>query len=457
MKPKSIKLGLIENWQQFTLLVVVNTFVGGMVGMERSILPKIADTEFHLATQTAIVSFIVAFGMVKAATNYFTGTLANQFGRKKLLVIGWLIGIPVPFVLMYAPDWNWIVAANILLGINQGLTWSTTVMMKIELVGERQRGLAMGLNEFAGYIAVAATAFLTGWIAGKHGLRPYPFYVGVFISVAGFVSSLFWVRDTKLHVEKEAVASNVARLKNIFWETTWKHKSLGSVTQAGLVNNLNDGMMWGIFPLLLALRGFSLEQVGMITAIYPAVWGVGQVLTGKLADHYCKKNMLFWGMTLQTVALVTFVLATSFLEFIVLSVIIGWGTALVYPTFLAAIAENTHPQDRAKSLGIFRLWRDLGYAIGAIIAGVLADAAGIHAAVLFTGMLTLISGLVIYYRMKCTDNNLGTFSHWLKNKMIPEKPIHSYRRNRQLSFTSQKSIICSSSSGNPGPGMFPGR
>jgi len=421
MKTKNIRLGLKENWKQFTLLVVINAFVGGMVGMERSILPKIADAEFHIATRTAILSFIIVFGIVKAITNYFTGTLADRFGRKNLLVIGWLIGIPVPFILMYAPDWNWIVAANILLGINQGLTWSSTVMMKIDLVGERQRGFAMGLNEFAGYIALSAVAFFTGWIAGQYGLRPYPFYIGVFIAVIGFLSSLFFVRDTKLHVEQEAVSSNISQLKNIFWETTWKNKNLGSVTQAGLVNNLNDGMVWGIFPILLASRGFTIGQIGIVAAIYPAVWGVGQVLTGKMSDRFCKKNMLFWGMTLQSVALVTFILATTFTQFIILSILLGCGTALVYPTFLASIAENTHPQDRAKSLGIFRFWRDLGYAIGAIITGIIADAIGMHASILFIGVLTFISGLVIYYRMKCAGNKLIKIKYWFKNKFTRPK------------------------------------
>src|SRR5437588_5375777 len=237
MKTKNIRLGLKENWKQFTLLVIINAFVGGMVGMERSILPRIADVEFHIAAKTAILSFIIVFGVVKAISNYFTGTLANRIGRKSLLVIGWLAGIPVPFFLMYAPTWNWIVAANVLLGINQGLTWSSTVVMKIDLVGEKQRGLAMGLNEFAGYTAVAVIAFLSGWIAGKYGLRPYPFYLGVGIAFLGLFSSWLWVRDTTQHVGQESISSNMPRLKNIFWETTWKNKNLGSVTQARLVNN----------------------------------------------------------------------------------------------------------------------------------------------------------------------------------------------------------------------------
>ena len=296
------------------------------------------------------------------------------------------------------------------------------------LVGERQRGFAMGLNEFAGYIAVAAMAFFTGWLAGQYGLRPYPFYIGVFIAVIGFLSSLFFVRDTILHVEQEAVFSNISQLKNIFWETTWKNKNLGSVTQAGLVNNLNDGMVWGIFPILLASRGFTIGQIGIVVAIYPAVWGFGQVLTGKMADRFCKKNMLFWGMTLQSVALVAFILATTFMQFIFLSILLGWGTALVYPTFLAAIAESTHPQDRAGSLGVFRFWRDLGYAIGAIITGIIADAIGMHASILVIGILTFISGLIIYYRMKCVKGNFIKIKYWLTNKLMRQKAIHSYRQ-----------------------------
>jgi MFS family permease len=442
-----IRLGLKENWKQFTLLVVINAFVGGMVGMERSILPKIADAEFHIATKTAILSFIIVFGTVKAITNYFTGTLANKIGRKNLLVIGWLTGIPVPFILMYAPDWNWIVAANILLGINQGLTWSSTVMMKIDLVGERQRGLAMGLNEFAGYIAVAAIAFLTGWIAGKYGLRPYPFYVGVVISFLGFFSSWLFVRDTKQHVAQESISSNIPQLKNIFWETTWKNKNLGSVTQAGLINNLNDGMVWGIFPILLASKNFSIEEIGIVTAIYPAVWGIGQIITGKIADKICKKCMLFWGMILQAVALLLFAVATNLTQFVLLSILLGWGTAMVYPTFLASIAENTHPGDRAKSLGVFRLWRDSGYAIGAVITGVIADAIGLNYAIIFIGLLTLVSGLIIYWRMICNKHNFMTIGYWLLKK-FSRKKIASEYRHECLPFSNKTNIFTPKTFGN---------
>ena len=411
-----IQLGLKENWKQFTLLVIINGFVGGMVGLERSILPQIAEQEFALAAKTAILSFIIVFGIVKAITNYYTGALANKFGRKKLLVAGWIIGIPIPFILMFAPDWNWIIAANVLLGINQGLTWSSTVVMKIDLVGEKQRGFAMGLNEFAGYIAVALVAFLTGWIASEYGIRPYPFYIGIGLVFFGLFGSIFFIKDTKHHVAKETVTSTIPKLKNIFWDTTWKNKNLGSVTQAGLINNLNDGMAWGIFPILLAFKGFSIGEIGIVTAIYPAVWGIGQLFTGKMADKFCKKDILYVGMFLQAIALIVLVWADSMVDFVVLSSILGWGTAMVYPTFLATVAENTHPQDRAKSIGIFRLWRDLGYAIGAILTGIIADFFSINAAILFIGFLTLGSALIIHLRMKCSTGGAVKLWDWVTNR-----------------------------------------
>ena len=414
MKP--VQLGLKENWKQFTLLVIINGFVGGMVGLERSILPRIADVEFHIAAKTAILSFIIVFGIVKAITNYYTGALANKFGRKKLLIVGWIVGIPIPFILMFAPSWSWIIAANVLLGINQGLTWSSTVVMKIDLVGEKQRGFAMGLNEFAGYIAVAIVAFLTGWIASEYGIRPYPFYLGIVLVFLGLFGSIFLIKDTKHHVAKETISNTIPRLKNIFWDTTWKDKNLGSVTQAGLINNLNDGMAWGIFPILLATKGFTIGEIGIITAIYPAVWGIGQLFTGRMADKFCKKDMLYTGMFLQAIALIVLVWANTMLHFVILSSILGWGTAMVYPTFLATVAENTNPQDRAKSIGIFRLWRDLGYAIGAILTGIIADLISINASIIFIGMLTLASALIIRYRMKCKTDGSLKIVDWITNK-----------------------------------------
>lgn len=407
-----LQLGLRENRRQFALLVVVNAFVGGMVGLERTILPEIAESEFHLAARTAILSFIVVFGIVKALSNYATGMLAPKFGRKALLVAGWIAGLPVPFILMAARDWNWVIAANVLLGINQGLAWSSTVVMKIDLVGEKNRGLAMGLNEFAGYIAVAVVAFLTGWVAGEYGLRPYPFIIGIALAVAGLVASVVWVRDTQGHVAKEAGGSSVARLKNIFWDTTLFDRNLASVTQAGIVNNLNDGMMWGLLPLLLAHRGFSIGHIGIVAALYPAVWGFGQLFTGKMSDFFCKKSMLFWGMFLQGTALFAMLFASTLAHFIATAVVLGWGTAMVYPTFLATVADNTHPADRAQSLGIFRFWRDLGYAVGAVLTGVIADLFGMSAAVAAIAALTIASSLAVQYRMRCRTDSMK-IAQWL--------------------------------------------
>jgi MFS family permease len=411
MIEQKVKLGLKENWKQFTLLVVINAFVGGMIGLERTIIPQIAEADFGLAAKTAILSFIVVFGVTKAITNYYTGTLANRLGRKNLLMIGWLFAIPVPMMLIYAPSWNWIIAANILLGINQGLTWSSTVVMKIDLVGENNRGFAMGLNEFAGYIALAAIAFLTGWIADEYGLRPYPFYIGIALAALGLILSVVFVKDTHKHVLLESNTSTMPKLKNIFWETTWKHKNLGSVTQAGLVNNLNDGMVWGLFPLLLASKGFNLNETGIIVATYPAIWGIGQLFTGSLADKFCKRNLLFWGMFMQGLALVAMVWTNSFNMFIVLSALLGIGTAIVYPTFLAAVSDYTNPDQRPRSIGIFRLWRDLGYAVGAILTGLIADQYGLIAPLLAIGLITIISSLIVQLRMNCAKktNIPGTF------------------------------------------------
>ena len=396
---KDVSLGLRNNWQQFTLLVVVNAFVGGMVGLERSILPEIALVEFNLAAKTAILSFIIVFGFTKAATNYFTGVLANKWGRKNLLVIGWLVALPIPFILIYAENWNWVIVANILLGVNQGLTWSSTVVMKIDLVGDKDRGLAMGINEAAGYLAVGLVAFLTGWIAATYGLRPYPFYLGIFFAVMGLLLSLFFIKDTAHHVARETATSSVKKLQNIFLETSWKDNNLGSISQAGLVNNLNDGMVWGLFPILLATKGFELDKLALIVAIYPAVWGVGQLFTGKMADHYAIKKMLFWGMFLQGLSLLLMAWATSYFHFISLSVLLGVGTAVVYPTFLAGIASNTQPHQRAASIGVFRLWRDSGYAFGAILTGIIADSLGIVPSVMTIAGLTILSAMIIQVRM----------------------------------------------------------
>ncbi len=391
--------GLKKNWKQFSLLVLINGFVGAMVGLERTILPEIAESDFGIAASSAIFSFIIVFGISKALTNYYTGAWANKVGRRNLLIIGWLIGIPVPLILIYAANWNMIIAANLLLGINQGLTWSSTVVMKIDLVGEKNRGLAMGINESAGYLAVGLVAFLTGFIAANYGLRPYPFYLGIFFVFTGLFLSLFFVKDTIHHVHKESATSKVKKQLNVFQETSWLNPNLGSISQAGFVNNLNDGMIWGLFPLILASKGFDLIEIGKIVAIYPIVWGLGQLFTGKLADHYSKKSMLIIGMLLQGFSISAMAYSDSFEAFAILSVLLGVGTAIVYPTFLAAIADYSHPDQRAKSIGVFRLWRDLGYAGGAVITGILADSISYQFSILTIGIITIISGFIILIRM----------------------------------------------------------
>ena len=394
------QLGLKENWQQFSLLVLVNVFVGGMVGLERSILPQLAEQEFQLAAKTAILSFIVVFGITKALTNYFTGTLANRWGRKNLLILGWIFALPVPLLLMYAPNWSWVILANVFLGINQGLAWSSTVVMKIDLVGPKNRGFAMGINEAAGYMAVGAVAFLSASIANAYGVRPYPFYIGIVLAIFGLLSSIFLIKDTRSFVQLEGEESKAPLLKNIFSDTSWKHPNLGAISQGGLVNNLNDGMIWGLFPILLISKGFTASELAQIIAIYPMVWGLSQLFTGKLADRYAKKSLLFWGMFLQGLAILGFIWAQSFIAFAMLSVFLGLGTAVVYPTFLAAIADNTHPSQRAQSIGVYRLWRDLGYAVGALLTGILADLWTINTAIFAIGGLTILSALVIQLRMR---------------------------------------------------------
>ncbi|MCS6873844.1 MAG: MFS transporter [Acidobacteriota bacterium] len=394
----SIKLGLKENWRQFALLVVINAFVGGMVGMERSIFPEFATTQFGVTSNTAILSFILAFGLTKAITNYFTGRLSNSFGRKRLLIVGWLLAMPIPFILIHAPSWNWIVFANCLLGISQGLSWSSTVIMKIDLVGEKQRGLAMGLNEFAGYLSVGLISYFTGYVVYTYGIFPYPFYIGFVLVFGGFLLTLL-TKDTIQFVKKESKNSEKPILRSVFVETSLKNKNLSAITQAGLVNNLNDGMIWGLLPIYLSLLEYKADSIGIIAGIYPMVWGFGQLFTGKAADIYPKKTMLFLGMLLQAMVILLLPSVEDFFLLIGLTTVLGIGTAMVYPTFLAAIAEFTHPEQRAESLGVFRFWRDFGYAIGALISGVTADILGIKAAILLVGALTALSAFVIWQRM----------------------------------------------------------
>ena len=404
MRQKSnqpVQLGLKQNLRQFILLIIVNAFVGAMIGIERSILPEFAAAKFNIASTSVLLSFIMIFGISKAIANYFSGFLAAKYSRKKILVLGWILSFPVPLTFIYAPSWSWIVFANVLLGVHQGFAWSSTVAMKIDLVGQKNRGFAMGLNEFAGYVAVALMAFFTAFIADRYGISPYPFYLGLGVSIIGLVLSIVLVRDTAAFVQAEAVhVDQKPRLKNIFIETTWKNRQLGAVTQAGLVNNLNDGMIWGLLPIILIRKNFGLIDIGIITSIYPAVWGLSQIITGKLADLFSKKMLLFWGMLVQAVAIVLLTAANSYTAMVLISIAMGIGTALVYPTFLATISDNTHALDRGKSLGIFRFWRDSGYAIGAVITGVTADHLGINISIILIGVITLLSAFFILFRMK---------------------------------------------------------
>ncbi|HTO14963.1 MAG TPA: MFS transporter [Edaphocola sp.] len=406
MHKEKVQLGLKENLSQFIILLLVNAFVGGMVGMERSIFPQFANEEFGIFSKSAILSFITAFGFSKAIANYYTGKLANKIDRKNLLLIGWLIAIPIPFMLINANSWNWVIFANVLLGLSQDLTWSSTVVMKIDLVGEKNRGFAMGLNEFSGYFAVGIVAFFTGFIANKYGVTPYAFYIGIALSILGLLITFFFVKDTRKFIHHETTINQTASLNNVFLETTFKNKTLSSVTQAGLVNNLNDGMIWGLLPIVLISLNYQNENIGIIAAVFPAVWGIGQLFTGKMADHYSKKDMLFWGMLVQGMAILTIPFIADFSVFIILATILGLGTALVYPTFLSAIADATNPNQRAESIGTFRLWRDLGYVFGAIISGVTADLFGVQYAILLIGIITILSSIIIKFRMPNSKSNM---------------------------------------------------
>jgi len=393
-----LRLGLRENLPQFALLVVINAFVGAMVGLERAILPAIADQEFHLAARTAILSFIVVFGATKAVTNYFAGRWSDRIGRKHVLVAGWLIALPVPWLLMLAPSWTLILAANALLGISQGLTWSTTVIMKIDLVGPKQRGLAMGLNEFAGYVAVGLSALATGFIASRYAIRPQPFYPGVIYAISGLALSAWFVRDTRGHARHEASANpadatHAPSARDIFVRTSFSDRNLSAVSQAGFVNNLNDGMAWGLFPIVYASAGLRLDRIGVLAAVYPAVWGIGQLATGALSDHLGRKWLIAAGMWIQAAGIALVVLGSNFQTYMLSAVLLGIGTAMVYPTLLAAIGDVAHPSWRASAIGVYRLWRDSGYAAGAVLAGVVTDLVGVNAAIEVVAAITLTSVL----------------------------------------------------------------
>ena len=403
---RQLRLGLRPNIIQFCLLVAVNALVGGMVGQEQTVLPLLATRVFGLSGYTFLLTYVLAFGITKALTNYLAGTWSDRFGRKPVLIAGWLLAIPVPLLLIWAPNWGWVVAANVLLGINQGLTWSTTVVMKIDLVGPRQRGLAMGLNEAAGYGAVAITAWLAGYLAEHHGLRPAPFLLGLSYALIGLALSATLVRETRDHARLEAAGhpgGNAAEAalsnREIFSRTSFTDPALSSACQAGLVNNLNFGLSWGLFPLLFAGAGMAVDRIGLLVAVYPAVWGVAQILTGALSDRLGRKHLITAGMLAQAVALGLIASAGTFGWWLAAGALLGLGTAMVYPTLLAVIGDVAHPLWRARSVGVYRLWRDSGYAAGAVVGGVAADLWGLRAAVWTAAAITAVSALVVALRM----------------------------------------------------------
>ncbi|MEX1186085.1 MAG: MFS transporter [Gemmatimonadaceae bacterium] len=405
----ALALGLRENWRQFWLLVLVNAFVGAMVGLERTVLPLLAEAEFGVASKSAALSFIATFGVVKALTNFFAGRLGDRYGRRRVLLAGWVFALPVPLLVIWAPTWSWIVFANVLLGINQGLTWSITIIMKIDLVGPKRRGLAMGLNEFAGYLAVAFAALGTGYIAAAYGYRPAPFYLGIAFAAIGLALSLFFVRETQQHSALEATTfeqRSTARdyggdvsARELFARVSWRDPALASASQAGMVNNLNDGLAWGLFPLFFAAAGLDVAQIGVLSFTYPAVWGVLQLWTGAASDRLGRRRLIAGGMLLQGVALGAIALVRGFWPWMGAAALLGVGTAMVYPTLLAAIGDVAHPRWRGSAVGIYRLWRDSGYAVGALLAGVVADLFGMAWAIGVVALLTLASGLAVVWRM----------------------------------------------------------
>lgn len=400
----AVALGLKANWKQFSLLVLINAFVGGMVGIERTVVPLIGAEEFGVASTTLVVSFIVSFGVVKACANLVSGQLADTWGRKRVLILGWLFGLPVPFIIIWAPSWGWIVAANALLGINQGFAWSMTVIMKVDLVGPKSRGLAVGLNEFAGYLAVGVTAFLTGYLASRYGLRPVPIYLGVGYAILGATLSILLVRDTREHVRLELAnhpkAASPLSFREIFMLTSFGDRNLFAASQAGLVNNLNDGMSWGLFPLFFVTNGLGVERIGILKAVYPAVWGMFQVATGPLSDRWGRKGLIVAGMWVQAAGLFTTALTRDFGWWLLASLLLGLGTAMVYPSLIAAVSDASHPSWRARSLSVYRFWRDLGYAIGALSAGLIADFFGFAAAIAAIATLTFLSGAIVAGAMR---------------------------------------------------------
>ncbi|WP_084958441.1 MFS transporter [Thermoactinospora rubra] len=398
--PTPVRLGLRANLAQFTLLVAVNALVGGLLGQERVVVPLLAEQAFRLTAATSALTFILTFGVVKAVTNFFAGTLSDRYGRKPVLVAGWLAGLPVPLLLIWAPAWSWVIAANVLLGVNQGLTWSTTVIMKIDLVGPRRRGLAMGLNEAAGYVAVAITAMATGALAQQYGLRPAPFLLGAAFAALGLGLSTLAVRETRGHARHEAGTPHGGlSTRQVFVLTSFREPALSSVSQAGLVNNLNDGLAWGLLPILFAAHGLPIAGIGLLSALYLAVWGVGQMATGALSDRWGRKWLIASGMLAQGLALAVVAVTTSPATWAAALVVLGAGTAMVYPTLLAAVGDVAHPSWRARAVGVYRLWRDGGFAAGALLSGVVADLYGVAAAIWTVAALTAASGLLVAVRM----------------------------------------------------------
>jgi MFS family permease len=403
-----VVLGLRENWRQFWLLVLVNAFVGAMIGIERTVLPLIAEQEFGIASTSAAMSFIATFGTVKAVTNLVAGRLGDVHGRRRVLIAGWLFAVPVPFMVILAPSWSWIVFANVLLGINQGLTWSTTVIMKVDLVGPRQRGLAMGLNEFAGYLAVALAALATGYLAASYGLRPAPFYPGIAITALAIVVVVLFVRETEPHAalegrQREGEHAQRGRAERLgtraLFRMSWSDRAFSSISQAGLVNNLNDGLAWGLFPLFFAAAGLTVSEIGTLAFIYPAVWGVLQLVTGPLSDRYGRKFLIAGGMLLQGGALFAIATITDFGGWAIAAAALGAGTAMVYPTLLASIGDTAQPRWRGSAVGMYRFWRDSGYVVGAVVSGMAADRLGMPAAIRIVAVLTIGSGLLVMWRM----------------------------------------------------------
>ncbi|MCJ8167323.1 MFS transporter [Pontibacter sp. E15-1] len=399
MTYKSAQSGIKENAGQFWLLMLITGFIGATVGLERAVIPKFAESVFGMNGHTAVLSFIVAFGLTKSVANMLMGQLSSRYTRKQLLLVGWLFALPVPWLLFYATSWSWVIAANLLLGLNQGIAWTSSIVMTIDLVGSKNRGLAMGINEFSGYLAVGLASFLAGYLASSTGNVTYAFLPGIAFSLAGVALTLFVIRDTHAHVQAEAAISTVPLLSSVWKDTTWRHINLGPVTMNGFVTKINDGVLWGLLPIVLGSKGYSLVEIGFLAGVYPAVWGIGQLFTGRLGDSFSRKQLLCIGMLVQGVAIAGLFFTASYSTMLLALAAVGLGTAMVYPTFLTLVADNTHPSQRSQSLGIFRFWRDFGYVGGALAAGVIGDLFGAEVVLLGAGILTIGAGVISEVRM----------------------------------------------------------